>query len=345
MAEREQKLENAGKISGVRKAATILVLLGDEISSLIFRHLNEDEIEVLSREISQMDQVKPENAKGVLDEFYNLFNAQEYLNRGGVEYAKRLLVKALGPDEAQRLLDRVVRLLKASPASFDMLQKADPQQLSRFIQNEHPQTIALILAHLNTSQAAAVLRSFPMELQSEVVMRMANLEHISPEIIGKITSVLDEKLKALGDYSRQSYGGARAVAELLNRMDSSLSRKILERIEASNPELAISIRDLMFVFDDILIIDDMGMREILQHVDKKTLALALKGTSEELKARFFSNMSQRAAEILREDMEAMGAVKLREVERAQQEIMAVIRQLEQSGVISFSSTGTEQYVT
>ena len=330
--------------SGLKKAAILMVLLGDEASANLFRYLEEDEVQEITKEISRLGRIDLETADGVLDDYYKMALARDDLMKGGMDYARKLLVKAFGQDVSKRLLDRVTLSLKSGKAGFDSLQKADPAQLSKFIQNEHPQTIALVLAHLNASQGAALLSSLPEKLRADVVMRMASLEQISPEIITKITGVLSQKLQSLGDLSRESYGGVRAVAELVNRLDISDSTAILEHIESENANLALSIRNLMFVFDDILLIDDAGMREIIQRIDKKTLTVALKGTSEELKTQFFHQMSQRAIQILREDMDVLGPVKIKDVEAAQQEIVFVIRKLDQDGIISIKGSGVEEYV-
>jgi flagellar motor switch protein FliG len=333
------------QVPGIRKAAILMVLLGDETSANLFRFLQEDEVQEITKEIARLGRIEPHAADSVLDDYYKMTLARSYLMQGGTDYARKLLIKAFGPEVSRRLLDRVQLALTSGTIGFDSLQKADPAQLSKFIQNEHPQTIALVLAHLNTTQAAALLNSLPAQLRGDVVMRMANLEQISPEIISKITSNLSQKMQALGDVSRESYGGIRAVAELINRLDSSISVAILEKIENDNPNLALSIRNLMFTFDDILLIDDAGMREIIQRVDKKTLTIALKGVSEEMKKQFFRYMSQRAVEMLKEDMEVLGPVKIKEVEASQQEIVAVVRKLDQDGVISIKGGGSDEYVS
>jgi flagellar motor switch protein FliG len=330
---------------GIRKAAILLVLLGDEASANLFRYLSEEEVQEISKEISRLGKIEPDSADHVLDDYYKMTLARNYLARGGLEYAKKLLVKAFGADASKKLLERVTSSLQSSMAGFDYLQKADPQQISRFIQSEHPQTIALVLAHMESEKAAALLSSLPAELQAAVVMRIASLEQISPEIISKISGILAQKLQSLGEISRESRGGIRAVAELINRLDTKASTAILEKVESDNPDLALSIRNLMFVFDDILLIDDMGMREIVQRIDKKTLTMALKGTSEDLKNQFFRNMSQRAVAMLREDMEILGPVRIRDVEVAQQEIVMVIRKLDEDGVLSIKGSASEEYVT
>jgi len=332
------------QLPGIRKAAILMVLLGDETSANLFRFLQEEEVQEITKEISRLGRIEPQAADSVLDDYYKMTLARSYLMQGGTDYARKLLFKAYGPDLSRRLIERVTLALQSGTVGFDSLQKADPAQLSKFIQNEHPQTIALVLAHLNTDQAAALLNSLPAQLRGDVVLRMANLEQISPEIISKITSNLSQKLQALGDVSRESYGGIRAVAELVNRLDANVSVAILEKIENDNPNLALSIRNLMFTFDDILLIDDAGMREIIQRVDKKTLTVALKGVSEEMKKQFFRYMSTRAVEMLKEDMDVLGPVKIKEVEAAQQEIVATVRKLDQEGVISIKGGGSDEYV-
>ncbi|MEO7144963.1 MAG: flagellar motor switch protein FliG, partial [Bryobacteraceae bacterium] len=249
-----------------------------------------------------------------------------------------------GPDAAKKMLDRVMRTLGSEVANFDALQKADPQQLAKFIHSEHPQTIALILSHLNPSQAAGLLFSLPAEMRGDVALRMANLDQISPEIIAKIAAVIGSKLKSLGEVSREAYGGVRAVAELFNRLDSNTGKEILDSIEQSNPNLAETIRHLMFVFEDLLLLDTNSVKELLSKVDRKILTIALKGTSDQLKNHMLQAMSQRGAEMLREDMDALGPIKIKEVESAQQQIIAVVRQLESDGAISLKGTAGEQYV-
>lgn len=333
------------EIPGLRKAAILLVLLGDEASASVFRHLQEDEVQEISKEISRLGKIESETADQVVEDFYRMTLAQTCLARGGADFAKRLLLKAFGHESSKKLLDRLNITLQSTIVGFDSLQKADPAQLSKFIQAEQPQTIALVLAHLNSQQAAALLSSLPAQLRAEVVMRMANLEQISPDIINKITTILEQKLRSLGDFSRESYGGVRAVAELINRLDTKAAALILEKIENENPALALSIRNLMFVFDDIMLIDEAGMREIIQRVDKKTLTVALKGCSEEVKTQFFRNMSSRGVEMLREDMDVLGPVKIKAVEAAQQHIVTIIRKLDEDGVISLKGGGGDEYVT
>ncbi|MBK9795196.1 MAG: flagellar motor switch protein FliG [Geothrix sp.] len=332
------------KLTGMQKAAVLMVTLGDETASNIFKYLEEDEIQTISREIAITKHVQPEVAEEVMEEFHTMTQARSYISQGGIEYAKKLLIKSVGPEVARKIIDRLVKALESS-AGFTSLERANPQQLSKFIQNEHPQTIALILAHLNASQAAELISSLPEVLRSDVAMRMASLQEISPEVVRRISLILEQKLEALGSFATEAYGGVRAVAELFNRMDRNTGRAVLEKIETENPQLAASIRDLMFVFDDILLIDDNGITEILKRADKKTLTIALKGTSEELQNQFFRNMSSRAVELMKEEMEFMGPVKLKDVEKSQHEVVEIVRQLEEEGVISIGGGGGEDYVT
>jgi len=331
-------------LSGLRKTAILLVSLGEQTSAQILKQFDEEEVQAIGREVARMGSIPAEQAESVLEEFYQMTLAHDYMLKGGLEYARKLLVNAFGPEHAKKLLDRVIKALGSEVASFDALQKADPQQLAKFIHNEHPQTIALVLSHLNPSQAAALLISLPPEMRADVALRMASLDQISPEIIGKIASIIGQKLKALGELSRESYGGVRAVAEMFNRLDSATSKEILDTIEQQDPNLVETIRHLMFVFEDMLLIDPNGIKEVLARVDRKLLTLALKGTSDELKKHFMEQMSKRGAEMLQEDMEALGPVKIKEVEAAQQQIIAIVRQLEAEGVISMRGAVGEQYV-
>jgi flagellar motor switch protein FliG len=330
-------------VSGIRKAAVLTLVLGEDAASQLFKFLSEEEIEVIAREVATMGAVKPEIGTVVLEEFHHMWKAAEYLSQGGVEYAQKLLVKTLGPDMARRVLDRVVKSFESTMA-FTGLERADPQQLSKFILSEHPQTIALILAHLKPQQAAQLANSLPEELRIEVITRMANLDEISPEVISRISAVIDQRIKSLGSRSHESYGGVRAVAELLNRLDRSLSTMVLESIEAESPDLAVSIRNLMFVFDDLLHVEDSALREIIQRADKKALTVALKGASEDIRQRFLQNMSKRAGQMIKEEMEVLGAVRLREVEKAQQEIVAIARKLEEEGLLVTGAAAGEPYV-
>ena len=329
---------------GLRKAAVLMIILGDQISGEILREMDEDEVQALGREVARISSISNDQAEAVLEEFYQMSMAREYVLKGGIDYAKKILINAFGPEHAKKLVDRLVKTLGSELASFDTLQKADPQQLAKFIHNEHPQTIALILSHLNASQAAGLLISLPAELRPDVALRMASLDQISPEIISKIASIIGQKLKALGEMSRESYGGVRAVSEMFNRLDSGTSKEILEAIEQNDPKLVETVRHLMFVFEDLLLLTQDSIKEMLSKVDRKILTVALKGTSEQLKNHMLQTMSQRGAEMLKEDLDALGPVKIKDVDAAQQQIIAVIRQLEAEGTISLKGTSGEQYV-
>jgi flagellar motor switch protein FliG len=342
-----QNLESsstAAATHGIRKAAILMIILGEQTSGEILRRLDEEEVQAIGREVARITSISPDQAESVLEEFYQMAMAREYVLKGGIDYAKKMLMTAFGPEHAKRLVDRLVKTLGSELASFDTLQKADPKQLAKFIHNEHPQTIALILSHLNASQAAGLLVSLPQELRADVALRMANLDQISPEIVSKIAVIIGQKLRALGEMNRESYGGVRAVSEMFNRLDSDTSKDILEAIEESDPKLVETIRNLMFVFEDLLLLSGEALKDMLGKVDCKTLTVALKGTSEQLKNHILRLMSQRGAEMIKEDMEALGPIKIKEVEAAQQQIIAVIRQLEADGTISLKGTVGEQYV-
>jgi flagellar motor switch protein FliG len=336
--------QNVEILSGARKAAILLVLIGEAASSELIKQLSDDEVQLVSREIARIRTITSEQAESILDEFHQMVVAKDFVVKGGIDYAKKVLMNAFGPEIAKKMLDRLVKALGNDVANLDILQKADPQQLAKFVHSEHPQTIALVLSHLNPSQAAALLASLPPGMRADVALRMASLDQISPEIVSKIANIIGEKLSALGEFSRQSYGGVRAVAEMFNRLDSVTSKEILEVIEEKNAPLVETIRHLMFVFEDLLLIDQTGIKEILARVDRKVLTVALKGTSEQLRSHFLEGMSQRGAEMLKEDMESLGPIKVRDVEAAQQQIIALVRQLEGEGIINLKGSVGEQYV-
>jgi len=338
------KSDESEQLPPIRKAAMLLIVLGEQTSADLLTQLSEEDVQKVSREVAKITAISSEQAEGVLNEFHQLSTAGTYVARGGIEFARKLLMRAFTPETAKRLLDRLAKALGTEAASFDAIQKADPQQLAKFIHNEHPQTIALVLSHLNPSQAAALLTSLPANLRSDVSLRMASLDQISPEVILKIAGVIGQKLMALGEFSRESYGGVRAVAEMLNRLDSGSSHEILDDIQKQDANLVETIRHLMFTFEDLLLIDPVGLKEVLGKVDRKVLTVALKGTSEQLRNQVLSCMSQRGADMLREDMEALGPIKIKEVQAAQQQIISLVRKLEAEGVLSLKGTVGEQYV-
>ena len=326
-------------LKGSRKVAALIIMLGEDVSSQVLKFLREDEIAQIGKEMARLGSVPVETGENVLEEFHNMAS----VSNGGSEYTRKVLSKALGPDASKRVLERVTKSLERY-AGFEALDKADPQKLSRFLQNENPQTIALVLANVDSRYGALLLSSLPEALGAEVAIRIANLREISPEIIKRISSCLHQKL---GMARRETVDGAKTVAELVNKMDRSAGRNILEKIETENADLALNIRNLMLLFDYILLVESAGVRQILEKVDKKTLTLALKGTSEELQAHIFKNMSQRAVEMMKEDMEALGPVRVRDVEKAQREIVDVIQKLEDEGVIGSRGGGGgdgDQYV-
>jgi flagellar motor switch protein FliG len=332
------------RLPGVRKAAILLVLLGDEAASLVYRHLPQEEVQRLTEEISELGYISPLVAAQVLQEYHNLTLTQEFLSQGGAEYARTLLVRAFGEDGAKHLLNQVVEYQEARAATLDSLQKADPQQLRMFVEGEHPQTIALVLAHLGVKAASAVLLLLPEKTRAEVVRRLAEMQQFSPEMVQKISLVLNKKLKALGEQSRRAYGGIKAVADMLNRVEPEVAKTALETIEQEDPKLALSIRNLMFTFEDLLAVPENSIRELLSQVDKKTLAMALKATSEELKNHIFKTMSSRAVQMLKEDMEVLGPVRSRQVTQAQQEIVQQARKLEADGKLTLKSFEDDSYV-
>ena len=331
-------------LAGIRKAAILMIMIGADASSTLLRELDEDEVQSITSEIARVQTLTPEQAEGVLEEFYQMSIAHDYVVRGGVDYARKVLNTAFGPEEARKIIGRLMKTLSNETLSFDAIQKTDPQQLAKFIHSEHPQTIALILSHLNPSQAAGLLSSLPTETRSDVALRMATLDEISPEIVNRIAAVIGTKLKALGQMSREAYGGVNALAEMLNRLDSGTSMEILESIERADEKLGATVRKLMFVFEDLMLLDVNAIKEILAKVDRKILTVALKGTSDQMKDHMLQAMSQRGADMMREDMDALGPIKIKEVEAAQQQIIAVVRQLESEGTISLKGSAGEQYV-
>jgi flagellar motor switch protein FliG len=326
-----------------RKAAVVLLAVGEEVTGEVFKHLSESEIEAIAREMAALGTVPPGETEQVMEEFHSAAVAANYLVRGDEDFTRRVISRTHGADAARKITERIQRSSQSS-AGFASLERADPQQLSKFILGEHPQTIALIVAHMQASSAAQLIALLPDALRVDVLTRIANLEEISPDVVNRISAVIDERLKTLGGPSREQRGGVRAVAELFNHLEKTLSTPVLEAIETERPELAVSIRNLMFVFDDLVTLDDNGLRELVSRADKKPLTIALKGTTEEVRQRFFNNMSKRAAEMMREEMEVMGAIRVREVEKAQQEMVALARTLEEEGVIVMGGGAGEAYV-
>jgi len=329
-------------MTGIKKAAILLITLGEELSSKILGELDDDEVQDISREIALTKMVDPDTMESVVEEFYNMLLAKKFISKGGLDYAKSVLTKSLGPERARKIIDRLTKLLEQS-SGFEFLTRIEPKQLAKFIQNEHPQTIALILAHLDPSQAAESLAELPEDLKAEVAIRIANLQDISPSVVKTLSKVLEERFESISSYNVE-VGGVKSVAEIFNRMDRTASKQTLERLEKDVPELVSSIRDMMFVFEDIKGLSQQAIQEILKRADKNTLTLALKGADEDLKNRFFESMSKRAVETMKEEMDYMGPVKLKDVEKAQHEIVEIVRELDEEGVVSISGGDEEQYV-
>jgi flagellar motor switch protein FliG len=331
--------------TGLNKAAILMVLLGEDAASEIYRHLPPTEVEQITKEIAGLDHINPEMALVVLEEFHRLVLTGDYITQGGTDYANKLLVKAFGKEGARELLQQVSQAAEISGTRLDSLRKADPQQLAKFIEGEHPQTIALILAHLESKQASTVLMKLPPESRAEPIKRLAQLRQFSPEMAQRVAVVLHKRLEALGEQSRRAYAGLRGVADLMNRLDVTVGKSILESIEGEDPKLALSIRNLMFTFEDLLTVPEAGIRDLLGQMDKKTLATALRGASEELKNYIFKSMSSRAVEMLKEDMEVLGPVKSKEINKAQLEAVAVARKLEAEGKLSLTPEAEDEFVT
>jgi len=330
--------------AGLRKAAILMVILGEDAASAMYRHLPPADVEQITQGIAGLRSVDAESALAVLEEFDRLVMAGDYLAQGGTEYANKLLIKAFGEEGAQELLRQVSLTAEMSASQLDSLRKADPQQLAKFIEGEHPQTIALILAHLEAKQASTLLMRLPEELRAEAVKRLAQLRQFSPEMAQRVSVVLHKRLEALGEQSRRAYAGLRGVADVMNRLELNTAKTILEGIEKEDPKLALSIRNLMFTFEDLLTVPETGIRELLGQMDKKTLATALRGASEELKNYIFKSMSSRAVDMLKEDMEVLGPVKSKEVHKAQMEAVAVARRLEAEGKITLTPEGDDEFV-
>jgi flagellar motor switch protein FliG len=332
-------------INGLRKAAILMVILGEDAASEIYRHLPSTEMGQVTKELASLQRVDSETSLTVLEEFNLLVLSGGYVQQGGTTYANKILVKAFGAEVAADLLRQVAQSAESNGAKLDSLRKVDPKQLAKFIEGEHPQTIALILAHLEAKQASTVLMALQPELRAEPVKRLAQLRQFSPEMAQRVAVVLHKRLEGMGEQNRRAYAGLRSVADLMNRLDAATGKIILESIEGEDPKLALSIRNLMFTFEDLLTIPEAGIRELLGQMDKKTLATALRGASEELKNYIFKSMSSRAVEMLKEDMEVLGPVKSKEINRAQMEIVAVARKLEAEGKLTLTPEGEDEFVT
>ena len=330
------------EITGREKAAMLLIALGPERSADIFKHLKDEEIEQLTLEIANIRTVTPEEKEKVLEEFYQICLAQDYIAEGGISYAKEILEKALGTQKALEVLNKLTVSLQVRP--FDFVRKADPSQLLNFIQNEHPQTIALILSYLKPQQSSVVLSALPQEKQADVARRIAIMDRTSPEIIKEVERVLEKKLSALVTEDYTAAGGVQSIVDILNSVDRGTEKYIMETLEVEDTDLAEEIKKRMFVFEDILTLDNRAVQRFLREIDNNQMAIALKGSKEEVQSKIFSNMSKRMQEMIKEDIEFMGPVRLKDVEEAQQKIVNVIRKLEESGEIVISRGGGDEIV-
>ncbi|MED3552193.1 flagellar motor switch protein FliG [Cytobacillus praedii] len=337
MAKRDQK-----ELTGKQKAAILLISLGPEVASSVYKHLSEEEIEKLTLEISGVRKVESQAKEEILEEFHNIALAQDYISQGGIGYAKTVLEKALGNEQAAIIINRLTSSLQVRP--FDFARKADPGQILNFIQNEHPQTIALILSYLDAAQAGQILSELPQEMQADIARRIAVMDSTSPEIINEVEQILERKLSATVTQDYTQTGGIEAVVDVLNGVDRSTERTILDALEIQDPELAEEIKKRMFVFEDIVTLDNRAIQRVIRDCESEDLMLSLKVSSDEVKDIIFKNMSTRMAETFKEEMEFMGPVRLRDVEEAQSRIVAIIRRLEEAGEIVIARGGGDDII-
>ena len=330
------------ELSGLQKAAVLLITLGPERSSHIFKHLKEDEIEELTLEIANTRSITPQMKEKIIEEFYQVCLAQQYIAEGGIGYAKDLLEKALGEDKAREVIGKLTASLQVKP--FEFIRKTDASQLLNFIQDEHPQTIALIMSYLSAAQSSMILSALPPERQADVAKRIALMDRTSPDVIKEVEKVLESKLSSLVNQDYTIIGGVDAVVDILNSVDRGTEKHIMETLEIEEPELADEIRKKMFVFEDILLLDDRAIQRVLRDVENADLAVALKGSNEEVQNAIFNNLSKRLAVMIKEDMEFMGPVRMKDVEEAQQKIVNIIRKLEDSAEIVISRGGGDEIV-
>jgi flagellar motor switch protein FliG len=330
------------RLSGKQKAAILMVSLGPEIAAKVYKFLKEEEIEQLTLEIANIKKVSTDERNEITQEFYQMMVAQNYITQGGIDYAKEVLEKALGTQKAVEIIDRLTSSLQVRP--FDFIRKADPSQLMTFLQNENAQTIALIMTYLNPEQSASILSSLDPDKQVDIARRVATMDRTSPEIIQEVEKVMERQLASVVTEDYTNIGGVQAVVNILNNVDRGTEKNIIEALESDNPDLAEEIKRRMFIFEDILTLDDRAIQRTLREVDNQDLMLAMKGASEEVNKRIFENMSKRQSEMIREDMQYMGPVRLRDVEEAQQKIVNIIRKLEDAGEIIISRGGGDEII-
>jgi flagellar motor switch protein FliG len=334
--------KNQEEMRGVEKAATLLIALGPEKSAKIFKHLKEEEIEQLTLEIASINSVSPQTKEAVLNEFYEVCLAQQYIAEGGITYAKDLLEKALGEEKVKEIISNLTASLQVKP--FEFVRKADPAQLLNFIQDEHPQTIALILSYLPASQSSQVVSALPPEKQADVAKRIALMDRTSPDVIKEVEKILERKLSSLVNQDYAIIGGVDSIVAILNAVDRGTEKHIMETLEIEDAALAEEIRKKMFVFEDILTLDDRSIQRVLRDVDNNDLGIALKGANEEVQNIIFNNLSKRLAVMIKEDMDFMGPVRLKDVEEAQQKIVNIIRKLEDTGEIIIARGGGDELI-
>lgn len=330
------------KLTGLRKAAILLTTLGEESAATVFRGLNDDDMRRVADEVANLGMVPIELSLQVIEEYQQMTKTHDSQVQGGHQLARRLLVKAVGEVEAENILKRLIKTSELKP--LQALQRADPQKLARFLEVEHPQTIALILGQLGDRKASALLMNLPANIRAQAVKRLANLRRFSPEMAEKVSNVLSQRLKAVGEQGRRAYSGFQSVADIMNCIDTTVAQEILESIEHEEPTLALGIRNLMFTFEDLLQVGEAHIRELMAVVNKRVLAMALKGTDEELKNHFFRTMSSRAVEMLKEDVELLGAVRSKDVIKAQTEIVGIARQLEAEGKIMLKGESNDEFL-
>ncbi|MCL2208666.1 MAG: flagellar motor switch protein FliG [Treponema sp.] len=336
------KKKGVKEFTGRQKAAIFLVTIGSEISAEIFKYLREDEIETLTFEIARLETIDAEQKDAILQEFQELMQASQFISTGGIDYARELLEKSLGSQKAIDIINRLTSSLQVRP--FDFIRRTDPAHLLNFIQQEHPQTIALILAYLEPNKASIILQNLPHEVQSDVARRIATMDRTSPEVLREVERVLEKKLSSLSSEDYTAAGGVESIVEILNLVDRASEKQIIEALEDEDPELAEEIKKRMFVFEDIVMLDDRAIQKVMREVDSQELAKALKSVDSEVQDKIFKNMSKRAASMLKEDMEYMGPVRLKDVEEAQQKIVSIIRHLEDTGEIVVARAGEDELV-
>lgn len=335
-------LKTANEITGKQKAALLMVSLGPEVSAQVFKHLNEEEIELLTLEIANIRKVDPELKESILEEFNQMCIAQDFISQGGIGYAKDVLEKALGQEKALGIINRLTATLQVRP--FDFARKAEPSQILNFIQNEHAQTIALVLSYLEPQQSSQILSELPQEKQADVARRIAMMDSTSPEVVSQVEQILEQKLSATVTQDYTQAGGIESVVQVLNGVDRGTERTILDALEIEDPELAEEIKKRMFVFEDIVTLDNRSIQRVIRDVENEDLLLALKVASEEVKEALFRNMSKRMVETFKEEMDIMGPVRLRDVEEAQTRIVATIRRLEEAGEVIIARGGGDDIV-